>query len=157
MPGQTCFSYLLACSLKLVAGQGNSDGLRSLLLRSANHQGTPPATDVQQPLPRCQHEFGQNVIQFGVLGLGQGLGTVGEVPAGVDQGLTQPQPVKVVGDIVMVLNGPVIAGPVMLTELQQPPKSATPRQAVVRQLGYNFHNILRPPFNVKTPTDAAVT
>lgn len=90
---------------ELVARQRHAHAVRAKVLGRAQHQGAPATTDVQQPLARLQADLGEDVVQLLALGGGQVLVAVLEVGAGIDHALVQPEPVEVVGDVVVVLDG----------------------------------------------------
>ncbi len=67
-------------------------------------QPAPAAADVEQFFPGFQAQLCAQVIELAVLGLVDGVLLAVEESAGVDHVLVEPEAVKIVGDIVMILD-----------------------------------------------------
>lgn len=90
----------------------------------------PPTTaDVKQPLPRCQPQLGQDVVDLVTLGPLERVGRVLEVGARVGQARIEKQPVVVAADVVVApdllgLGAAVVAfAPVEPTEAAPRPEA----------------------------------
>ncbi|MPN41460.1 hypothetical protein SDC9_189006 [bioreactor metagenome] len=90
--------------LELVARQRDAMGLHAVMLGRPEDQPAPTGTDIPEALARLELELFADVIELGLLRLGQAHALLLVVRAGIDAARIQPQRVEVIGKIVMKLN-----------------------------------------------------
>jgi hypothetical protein len=76
---------------------------------SVDDEPTPATTDVQQALTGLQPQLAADVVELALLGTVQILLWRGEVSAGIDHPLVQPQRVELARNVVVVGDGPPVA------------------------------------------------
>ncbi|MCY1303542.1 hypothetical protein D9M70_532540 [compost metagenome] len=85
----------------LVARQRNAGGIDAIVLGGPEQQPAPPCAHVQEAFAVPQAQFAADVVQLGLLGLGQRHAGLAEVGAGVHPARVQPKRVEIVGQVVM--------------------------------------------------------
>ncbi len=90
--------------VELVLRQRDADAARAELLRRTDHQRAPAAADVEQGLSGLQPDLGQDVVDLLALGRGKVFIAMLEVGAGVHHARVQPEPVELVGYVVVILD-----------------------------------------------------
>ena len=88
--------------VELRARERDADAARAIFLRSADDQCAPAAADVEQPFVWLQPDLVENVVDLLDLRLLQRVGRRTEIGARVDHVRVEPQPVEVVGQVVVV-------------------------------------------------------
>jgi hypothetical protein len=110
---QACQAYPPCGFGILLLGQGDAQAFDIELTRRADEQRTPAAADVQQGMTVLQFHLGEDMVDFLDLRRCQCFIPLREIGAGVHHFRVQPLCVKMVGHIVVVLDGLAI-GPAIV-------------------------------------------
>ena len=89
--------------------QGDASCTDPVALSSVDDEPTPSTTDVKQALTGPQPQLAADVVELALLGTVQILLRRGEVRAGLDNVLVQPQAVELARHVVVVGAGPPVA------------------------------------------------
>ena len=88
----------------LVLRQRDAGGVHTMVFGRPQQQRAPAGTDVQETLAGAQHQLPADVLQLGLLGLGQRQIFLAEVGTRIDALRIQPQGIEVVGHVVVELH-----------------------------------------------------
>ena len=95
----------LSDQVVLLFAQGHPGNLQAIFPGRRQHQGPPATADVQQSLALFRVQLVQDMVDLGNLRFLQVIYiAIGEVGAGISQGIVQPELVKIIADIVVALN-----------------------------------------------------
>ena len=76
-------------------------GVHTVLARGPTYERPPAAADIQQPFAGPQAQLAANVLKLVALRRVQRIGGLLEVGAGVHPLLVQPQPIELVGHVIV--------------------------------------------------------
>lgn len=98
---------------QLFLAQGDAGDLDAELASGQARQAAPATADIQQLLARLQAQLATQVAKLGQLRGGEVFPAGFEIGAGIDHFRIQPEPVEVVGQVVVVMDGLGVGGLVM--------------------------------------------
>ena len=140
----------------LLPGQRDTHHLGAVLLRRPYRQCAPAATNVQQALAGLEHDLVQDVVQLGALRLFQCFVLLRKIGAGIHHVRVQPQAVKVVGHVVVVLNGLRILRLVAPHRAEDAGKAPLHGHRHMRQLRGRLHHVMHPALHIKVAVHIAL-